>query len=104
MKKFLYSVRDNITFDYEQPIMFASDLDCIRAVSSQISNEKIKFERGNVDFDPSIQHASRSLYLIGEFNTSTGDLIPLEPHLLCVLSDAPTLYQKMMVEFSPSND
>ncbi len=104
MKKSLYSVRDNITFDFEQPIMFSSDLDCLRAVSSQVSNEKIKFERGNVDFDPSVQHASRSLYLIGEFDVNTGEITSTSPHLLCVLSDAPALYQKLMVEFNPSEN
>lgn len=105
MKKNLYAIRDNLTFTYEQPFVFETDLTCLRAVSGQISQEKISFEKKEINFDPALQHATRSLYHVGFFDEQTGIIEPFNSEnsdtvrLICVLSDAPNLYQKLLTEF-----
>lgn len=103
MRKTLYSIRDNLTFDYDNPIVYSSDLDCLRSVTTQIASDKLRFEKGQIDFDPSPQHATRSIYSIGYFYPESGVVEEFEPKLLCVVSDAPNLFQKLMVEFRSDN-
>lgn len=101
MKKVLYAIRDNLTFDYEMPVCYTGDLECLRALATQVGSEKLKFEQGKIDFDPSIQHGTRSLYAIGYYFPMSGTIEAFEPKLVCVISDAPNLYKKMLLEFHP---
>lgn len=101
MKKVLYAIRDNLTFDYEMPVCYTGDLECLRALSTQVGSEKIRFEKGQIDFDPTIQHGTRSLYAIGYYYPQSGTIEGFEPKLICVISDSPNLYQKMLLEFHP---
>lgn len=103
MKKRVYAIRDNLSFDFEAPVVYSTDLDCLRSLSTQVSSEIIKFEKGQIDFDPKLQHASRSLYAIGYYYPASGSIEGFTPELVCVVSDAPNLYKKMMVEFHPNS-
>lgn len=103
MKKVLYSIRDNLTFEFELPVCYNTELECLRALAVQVGSEKIKFEKGQIDFDPTIQHASRSLYAIGYYYSDKGIIEGFEPQLICVISDAPNLYQKLLLDFGKEN-
>lgn len=98
-KKFIYSVRDNLTFEYGLPLVYASEIDCLRAVCSQISSDKTKFEKGLISYDPDVQLSSTSLFSVGYFYEN-GTIEGFEPKLVCIMSDAPNLYQKLLTEFN----
>lgn len=99
MKKQIYSIRDDLTFEFESPFIVFSELDCLRAVSSQVTTELNKYEKGIIDFDPSIQHSTRSLFHIGEFDSASGSITCSEPKVICKLSDAINYYQKLLTDF-----
>ena len=65
MKKQLYSIKDDLSFDFEPPFSAITDVACLRMVSSQIQSEINSFNRGTVEYDPKPQHSTRSLYYVG---------------------------------------
>lgn len=98
-KKVIYSVRDNLTFEYGLPLVYSSEIDCLRSVCSQISSDKAKFEKGLISFDPDVQLSSTSLFAIGYFYEN-GVIEGFEPQQICVMSDAPNFYQKLLTDFN----
>lgn len=96
MKKMLYSVRDDLSFDFEAPFPAATDVACLRMVSSQVNNEINQYNRGTIDYDPKPQHSTRSLYYVGEFDCDTGNITAVSPVFICKLCDAENTYQSFL--------
>lgn len=96
MTKMLYSIRDDLSFDFEPPFSAATDVSCLRMVSSQIQSEINQFSRGTIEYDPRPQHSTRSLYYVGLFNCDTGELLPEKPTFVCKLCDAESTYQSYL--------
>lgn len=93
MKKLLYCVRDDLSLDFESPFSAATDVSCLRMVSSQVQNEINQYNRGTIDYDPRPQHSTRSLYYVGLFDCDTGEILPDKPAFICKLSDSESTYQ-----------
>lgn len=96
MKKMLYSVRDDLSFDFEPPFSAPTDVSCLRMVSSQVNNEISQYNRGTIEYDPRPQHSTRSLYYVGSFDCDTGDIFPEKPVFICKLCDSETVYQSLL--------
>ena len=93
MKKMLYSIRDDLSFDYEPPFSAPTDVSCLRMVSSQVQSEINQFNRGTIEYDPRPQHSTRSLFYVGLFDCISGELTPEKPTFICKLCDSETTYQ-----------
>lgn len=99
MKRLLYSIRDDLSFDFESPFSAATDVACLRMVSSQVMNEINQYNRGTIDYDPKPQHSTRSLYYIGELDSDTGVLYPASsPLFICKLCDSEATYQSYLTK------
>lgn len=98
MKKRIYAVKDRLSLTIEQPFTTESDLTCLRMVSSQVQSELSQFEKGIINYNPSVQHATRELLCLGEIDDN-GFLYPnSEPLFVCRIDEAPQLYQKFLTE------
>lgn len=98
MKKQLYSIKDDLSFDFEPPFAAVTDVACLRMVSSQIQSEINSFNRGTVEYDPKPQHSTRSLYYVGSFDTDTGAILSDGPIFICKLCDAENTYQSLLAK------
>lgn len=98
MKKLLFSVKDDLSFDFEPPFSSPTDVSCLRMVSSQVQSEVNQFNRGTIEYDPKPQHATRSLYYIGEFDCHTGKILSDNPVFICKLCDAENTYQSLLAK------
>ena len=102
MKKLLYSVRDDLSFEFGDILQFSSELTALRAVSQQVSSDITLFESGEIKFDPDVQHKTRSLFYLGAFED--GLFIPSDkPVFICTLSDSVNYYNKLLSEFNGNN-
>lgn len=99
MKKLLYCIKDDLSFEFEPPFSASTEVSCLRMVSSQVNSEINQFNRGSIEYDPKPQHSTRSLYYVGSFD-SDGTLDPDIPKFICKLSDAEKTYQSMLSQFS----
>lgn len=98
MRKLLYSIRDDLSFEFETPFSSSTDVACLRMVSSQIQSEINQFNRGTIEYDPKPQHSTRSLYYVGLFNCETGEIIVEKPTFICKLCDAENTYQSLLAK------
>lgn len=96
MKKLLYSVKDDLSFDFEPPFSASTDVSCLRMVSTQVQTEIKQYNSGTIDYDPKPQHSTRSLYYVGLFDCLSGDIIPEKPAFVCKLCDAEATYQSYL--------
>lgn len=105
MRKKLYAIRDDLTFEFDPPVCCFSDVDFLRMCSNAVSTSKKSFEAGDLDFDPDIMNSSRSAYFIGDYED--GKVYPLSPDgpiFICKLSDCVNYYQKLLVEFGKDDN
>lgn len=99
MKKLLYCIKDDLSFEFEPPFASSTDVSCLRMVSSQVNSEINQFNRGSIEYDPKPQHSTRSLYFVGTFY-SDGKIEPIAPVFICKLSDAEKTYQTYLTHLS----
>ncbi len=99
MRKSVYAVKDIVSMDFESPFVATSDLDVMRLVSTQIEAENSKYEKGLIDYNPKLQHDSRALYYLCDYENGIFINIPESPVRIGLLSELPQLYQNTLTEY-----
>lgn len=73
MKQLLYSLRDNKVSAFSPPMAVIADIDARRELYSGTYNQNTKMSQFPQDFD---------LYLVGVFDTDSGEIISQKPEFV----------------------